>query len=149
MTTNNGLKSGSNLEKVLRAGHFAVTGELGPPQGSDPDHIREKVGYLKGIVDAVNVTDNQTAVVRMSSLGASALAVQEGIEPVMQMTCRDRNRLSMQADFLSAYALGVRNMLALTGDHQSFGNHRRRTIGAHAAGVGPRITVANRLVVLG
>ncbi|MFU8855882.1 MAG: methylenetetrahydrofolate reductase [Deferrisomatales bacterium] len=123
MTTANGYKSGSNLEKVLRAGHFAVTGELGPPQSSDGDHIRKKAGYLKGVVDAVNVTDNQTAVVRMSSLGASIIAVQEGLEPVMQMTCRDRNRLAMQADYLSAYALGIRNMLALTGDHQSFGNH--------------------------
>jgi len=123
MTTTNGYKSGSNLEKVLRAGHFAVTGELGPPQSADSDHIRKKAGYLKGVVDAVNVTDNQTAVVRMSSLGASIIAVQEGLEPVMQMTCRDRNRLAMQADYLSAYALGIRNMLALTGDHQSFGNH--------------------------
>ena len=123
MTTSNGLKSGSNLEKVIRAGHFAVTGELGPPQSADAEHIRKKVGYLKGVVDAVNITDNQTAVVRMSSLGASAVVVQEGLEPVMQMTCRDRNRLAMQADFLAAYALGVRNLLALTGDHQSFGNH--------------------------
>jgi len=123
MTTTNGYKSGSNLEKVLRAGHFAVTGELGPPQSSDGDHIRKKAGHLKGVVDAVNVTDNQTAVVRMSSLGASIIAVQEGLEPVMQMTCRDRNRLAMQADYLAAYALGIRNMLALTGDHQSFGNH--------------------------
>jgi 5,10-methylenetetrahydrofolate reductase len=119
----NGYKSGSNLEKVLRAGHFAVTGELGPPQNADGDHIREKAGYLRGVVDAVNITDNQTAVVRMSSIGAAIIAIQEGLEPVMQMTCRDRNRLAMQADFLSAYALGVRNMLALTGDHQSFGNH--------------------------
>jgi 5,10-methylenetetrahydrofolate reductase len=121
--SSNGYKSGSNLEKVLRAGHFAVTGELGPPQNADGDHIREKAGYLRGIVDAVNITDNQTAVVRMSSIGAAIIAIQEGLEPVMQMTCRDRNRLAMQADFLSAYALGVRNMLALTGDHQSFGNH--------------------------
>ena len=119
----NGYKSGSNLEKVLNAGHFAVTGELGPPQNADADHIRQKAGYLRGIVDAVNITDNQTAVVRMSSIGAAIIAIQEGLEPVMQMTCRDRNRLAMQADFLSAYALGVRNMLALTGDHQSFGNH--------------------------
>jgi methylenetetrahydrofolate reductase (NADPH) len=119
----NGYKSGSTLEKMLRAGHFAVTGELGPPQSADGDHIREKAGYLKGIVDGVNITDNQTAVVRMSSIGAAVIAMQEGLEPVMQMTCRDRNRLAMQADFLSAYALGIRNMLALTGDHQSFGNH--------------------------
>ncbi|MBI5440461.1 MAG: methylenetetrahydrofolate reductase [Deltaproteobacteria bacterium] len=117
------LKSGSRLERVLRAGHFAVTGELGPPQSADREHIVKKVAHLKGVVDAVNITDNQTAVVRMSSLGASVIAVQEGLEPVMQMTCRDRNRLAMQADYLSAYALGVRNLLALTGDHQSFGNH--------------------------
>lgn len=121
--TSNGYKSGSNLEKMLRAGNFAVTGELGPPQNADADHIREKARFLRGIVDAVNITDNQTAVVRMSSLGAAIVAIQEGLEPVMQMTCRDRNRLAMQADFLSAYALGVRNMLSLTGDHQSFGNH--------------------------
>jgi 5,10-methylenetetrahydrofolate reductase len=108
---------------MLAAGHFAVTGELGPPQSADADEIRHKAGYLKGIVDAVNITDNQTAVVRMSSIGAAIIAIQEGLEPVMQMTCRDRNRLAMQADFLSAYALGVRNMLALSGDHQSFGNH--------------------------
>ena len=119
----NGYKSGSNLEKMLRAGHFAVTGELGPPQSADGPESRHKASLLKGVVDAVNITDNQTAVVRMSSIGAAVIAVQEGLEPVMQMTCRDRNRLAMQADFLSAYALGVRNMLALTGDHQSFGNH--------------------------
>lgn len=119
----NGYKSGSTLERMLRAGHFAVTGELGPPQSADGDHIREKAGYLRGIVDGVNITDNQTAVVRMSSLGAAVIAIEESLEPVMQMTCRDRNRLSMQADFLSAYALGIRNMLALSGDHQSFGNH--------------------------
>jgi 5,10-methylenetetrahydrofolate reductase len=119
----NGYKSGSTLEKMLRAGHFAVTGELGPPQSADGDHIRQKAGHLRGIVDGVNITDNQTAVVRMSSIGAAVIAMQEGLEPVMQMTCRDRNRLAMQADFLSAYALGIRNMLALSGDHQSFGNH--------------------------
>lgn len=119
----NGYKSGSNLEKVLKGGYFAVTGELGPPQNADANHIRQKAGYLRGIVDAVNITDNQTAVVRMSSIGAALIAIQEGLEPVMQMTCRDRNRLAMQADFLSAYAHGVRNMLALSGDHQSFGNH--------------------------
>ncbi|MHB8763589.1 MAG: methylenetetrahydrofolate reductase [Deferrisomatales bacterium] len=123
MATANGYKSGSTLERMLRAGQFAVSGELGPPQSADGHHIREKCAHLKGVVDAVNVTDNQTAVVRMSSLGASVIAVQEGLEPVMQMTCRDRNRLAMQADYLAGYALGVRNLLALTGDHQSFGNH--------------------------
>ena len=119
----NDLKSGSNLEKVLKAGHFAFTGECGPPKGANVEHLKEKVSHLKGMVDAVNITDNQTAVVRMSSWAASAILVQEGIEPNFQMVCRDRNRLAIQSDILGAYALGVRNMLCLSGDHQSFGNH--------------------------
>jgi 5,10-methylenetetrahydrofolate reductase len=119
----NGYKSGSNLEKVLKAGHFAVTAELGPPQSADPAVIREKASLLKGAADAVNITDNQTAIVRMSSIASAALAMQEGLEPIVQMTCRDRNRLAIQADLLGAHALGVRNLLCLTGDHQSFGNH--------------------------
>lgn len=119
----NGYKSGSNLEKVLRAGHFAVTGELGPPQGADSEEILHKARLLKGVADAVNITDNQTAIVRMSSIGSGVLAMGEGLEPVVQMTCRDRNRLAIQADLLGASALGMRNLLCLTGDHQSFGNH--------------------------
>ncbi|MGD8457050.1 MAG: methylenetetrahydrofolate reductase [Anaerolineales bacterium] len=119
----NGYLSGSNLERVLKAGHFAVTGELGPPQSADAEVIREKAKLLKGYVDAVNITDNQTAIVRMSSIGAGTIVVQEGLEPVIQMTCRDRNRLAIQADLLGAYALGMRNLLCLTGDHQNFGNH--------------------------
>jgi len=119
----NGYKSGSNLEKMFLAGHFAVTGELGPPQGADPEEIFHKARFLQGIVEAVNITDNQTAVVRMSSIGSGVLAMREGLEPIVQMTCRDRNRLAMQADLLAAYALGMRNLLCLTGDHQSFGNH--------------------------
>ncbi|HHS97427.1 MAG TPA: methylenetetrahydrofolate reductase, partial [Chloroflexi bacterium] len=119
----NGYKSGSNLEKVLRAGHFAVTAELGPPQSADPEVIRRKARLLKGVVDAVNITDNQTAIVRMSSIASAVLAMGEGIEPIVQMTCRDRNRLAIQADLLGASALGVRNLLCLTGDHNSFGNH--------------------------
>ena len=119
----NGYLSGSNLERVLRAGHFAVTGELGPPQNADGEVIRKKAALLKGYVDAVNITDNQTAIVRMSSIGAGTIVVQEGLEPVIQMTCRDRNRLAMQSDLLGAYALGMRNILCLTGDHQTFGNH--------------------------
>jgi 5,10-methylenetetrahydrofolate reductase len=119
----NDLLSGSNLERVLRAGHFAVTGELGPPQSADGGVIREKAALLKGNCDAVNITDNQTAIVRMSSIGAGTILVQEGLEPVIQMTCRDRNRLAIQSDLLGAYALGMRNLLCLTGDHQSFGNH--------------------------
>ncbi len=116
-------KSGSNLEKVLKAGHFAFTGECGPPQGANVEHLREKAGYLKGCVDAVNVTDNQTAVVRMSSWAASLILLQEGIEPNFQMVCRDRNRLAIQSDILGVYAHGIRNMLCLSGDHQKFGNH--------------------------
>jgi len=119
----NGFHSGSRLERVLRAGHFAVTAELGPPQSADPQVIRQKARLLAGVVDAANITDNQTAIVRMSSVSAGAIALQEGIEPVMQITCRDRNRLAMQSDLLGAYALGLRNVLCLTGDHQSFGNH--------------------------
>ncbi|MGE5262292.1 MAG: methylenetetrahydrofolate reductase [Acidobacteriota bacterium] len=119
----NGYKSGSTLEKILTAGKFAATAELGPPKSADADVIRKKAKLLKGFCDGVNITDNQTAIVRMSSIAAAALAVQEGLEPIMQVTCRDRNRLAMQADMLGAYALGVRNLLALSGDHQQFGNH--------------------------
>jgi methylenetetrahydrofolate reductase (NADPH) len=121
--SSNGFKSGSRLERTLREGHFAVTAELGPPQSADPEVIRRKARLLKGLCDAANITDNQTAIVRMSSIGAGTIALQEGLEPVIQMTCRDRNRLAMQSDLLGAYALGLRNVLCLTGDHQSFGNH--------------------------
>jgi methylenetetrahydrofolate reductase (NADPH) len=117
------LKSGSNLEKVLKAGHFAFTGECGPPKGANLTHLKEKIAHLKNRVDAVNITDNQTAVVRMSSWAASTILVSEGMEPNFQMVCRDRNRLAMQSDILGVYAMGVRNMLCLSGDHQRFGNH--------------------------
>ena len=116
-------KSGSNLERVLAGGHFAVTGELGPPKSFDAEVILSKIGLLEGCVDAANITDNQTAVVRMSSIAAGITMVQKGLEPVIQMTCRDRNRLAMQSDLLGAAAHGVRNLLCLSGDHQSFGNH--------------------------
>src|SRR5512139_1953342 len=122
-TNGNGYLSGSNLERVLKNGHFAVTAELGPPQSADAEVIRKKAKLLKGNCDAVNITDNQTAIVRMSSIGAGAILVQEGLEPIIQMTCRDRNRLAMQSDLLGAYALGIRNLLCLSGDHQTFGNH--------------------------
>src|SRR4030065_2634524 len=117
------MKSGSRLEKILEAGHFAFTGELGPPQGANAEAIRKKAGCLKGITYAVNITDNQTAVVRMSSWGASLVVLQEGLEPNYQMVCRDRNRIAMQSDILGAYAHGIRNMLCLSGAHQQFGNH--------------------------
>jgi methylenetetrahydrofolate reductase (NADPH) len=117
------MKSESRLEKILRTGHFAFTGELGPPRGANVEALRKKASFLKGMVDAVNVTDNQTAVVRMSSFAASLIAISEGLEPNFQMVCRDRNRLAMQADILGAYALGIKNMLCLSGDHQQFGDH--------------------------
>ncbi len=115
------MKSGSRLERVLAEGRFAVTAELGPPMGGDPRTIIEKAALLQGAADAFNVTDNQTAVVRMSSIAASALCLGEGLEPVMQMVCRDRNRIALQSDLLGAVALGIRNCLCLSGDHQSFG----------------------------
>ncbi len=117
------LKAGSRLERILRSGRPVVTAELGPPKSADTDLIRRKAGYLRGVVDAANITDNQTAIVRMSSIGAALIAMQEGLEPVIQITCRDRNRLAVQSDVLGAYALGIRNVLCLTGDHQKFGNH--------------------------
>jgi len=116
-------KSGSNLEKVLKAGHFALTGECGPPKGANVEHLKEKLQHLKGMVDAVNITDNQTAVVRLASWAACTIMIQEGMEPNFQMVCRDRNRLAIQSDILGVYAMGVRNMLCLSGDHQRFGNH--------------------------
>jgi methylenetetrahydrofolate reductase (NADPH) len=116
------MKAGSHLEKVLAKGIFAVTGEFHPPKGSDVTVVKRKAGLLKDCVDAVNVTDNQTAIVRMSSIAASSLLIQMGLEPVMQMTTRDRNRIALQSDLMGATALGVKNVLCLTGDHQSFGN---------------------------
>jgi 5,10-methylenetetrahydrofolate reductase len=113
----------SNLARVLESGRFAVTAELGPPKGAEAEAIRRKAKLLAGVADAVNITDNQTAVVRMSSIAAAALAKEAGLEPVVQMTCRDRNRLAIQADLLGAWALGLRNLLCLSGDHQTFGNH--------------------------
>jgi 5,10-methylenetetrahydrofolate reductase len=113
----------SNLEKSLSEGQFVITTEIGPPKGSDASKIRDKATLLEGFADAFNITDNQTAVVRMSSLAGSLILLQMDMEPIMQMTCRDRNRIGLQSDVLGASALGIRNILCLTGDHQSFGNH--------------------------
>ena len=112
----------SRLRKVLKAGHFAVTAECGPPKGADPEVIRKKGSLLKGYVDSVNVTDNQTGVVRLSSLASCAILRSEGLDPVLQMVTRDRNRIALQSDVLGASALGIRNILCLSGDHQSLGN---------------------------
>ncbi len=116
------MKSESNLEKILESGQFAVTGECGPPRGADRSVIEKKAGYLKGNVDAVNVTDCQTSIVRISSIATCVILGQLGLEGTMQMVTRDRNRIAIQSDIFGAYALGVRNILCLTGDHQTFGN---------------------------
>ena len=117
------MKAGTNLEKILDSGSFAVTAEAGPPKGTSARVIQRKGELLRSCCDAVNVTDNQTAIVRMSSLAGCAILKQEGVEPVMQMVTRDRNRIALQSDVLGAIALGVGNFLCLTGDHQKFGNH--------------------------
>jgi len=117
------MKAGSRLEKLLIQGEFVATAELGPPKSADIQLIKHKAGILRGFADAVNITDNQTAIVRVSSIAAGKIALDEGLEPIIQMTCRDRNRLAMQSDILGAYVLGLRNLLCLSGDHQSFGNH--------------------------
>ena len=117
------MKSGSRLEKILESGQFAVTAEAGPPKGSLPDGMRKKGDLLRSSCDAINVTDNQAAVVRMSSLAGCLLIKETGAEPVLQMVVRDRNRLALQSDILGAAALGIRNVLCLAGDHQRLGNH--------------------------
>jgi len=113
----------SNLQRSLDEGLFAVTAEIGPPKGSDPEKITKKAEIVKGFADAFNITDNQTAVVRMSSMAGCCILLKEKMEPILQMTCRDRNRIALQSDILGASAVGIKNMLFLTGDHQSFGNH--------------------------
>jgi len=119
------MKADSNLEKVICSNAFAVTAELGPPMSGDGEVVRKKAALLRGYADAVNITDCQTAVVRMSSIASAAIVLQEGVEPVAQMTTRDRNRIAIQADILGAAALGVRNWLCIAGDHQSFGGAGR------------------------
>ena len=117
------MKTKSNIEKILESGGFVVTSECGPPRGADPEVIRKKGSLLKGVVDAVNVTDNQTSVVRMSSLSSCIILKEMGFDPILQMVCRDRNRIAIQSDILGAAALGINNMLCLSGDHQKFGDH--------------------------
>ncbi len=117
------MKAGTNLEKVLESGRFAVTTEAGPPKGTGAGVIQRKGELLRHCCDAINVTDNQTAIVRMSSFAGCILLKRQGADPVMQIVCRDRNRLAIQSDVLGAAALGIGNILCLSGDHQKFGNH--------------------------
>jgi len=116
------VKTDSNLEHILAAGHLAVTSECGPPRGTDPGVIIKKGELLKNHVDAVNVTDNQTSVTRLSSLAACIHLKLLGVEPVLQMVTRDRNRIALQSDILGAASFDINNVLCLSGDHQIFGD---------------------------
>lgn len=118
------LRIGSRLEHVLEDGAFAVTAEIAPPAAADAGHVRATAALLRGSVDACNVTDCQRALVKMSALAASAVVAQEGVEPIMQMVLRDRNRIALQADLVGAYALGVRNVLCLRGDDPHVGKEK-------------------------
>ncbi|MEM9002661.1 MAG: methylenetetrahydrofolate reductase [Cyanobacteria bacterium P01_F01_bin.86] len=113
----------SEFQAAARAGEFLVTAEVMPPKGSDPSHMVAMAEILRGRVHAVNITDGSRAVMRMSSLASAAILHQQGIEPICQMACRDRNRIALQADLLGAHALGIRNILALTGDPVKAGDH--------------------------
>ena len=117
------MKTDSRLEKVLAAGELAVTSECGPPRGCRPEKVKEKAALLKDHVDGINVTDNQTAMVRMSSFAAGVLIKEIGLDPILQMVSRDRNRLAMQSDIIGAYSFGINTMLCLSGDHAKFGDH--------------------------
>lgn len=117
------MKNLSKLQQILDSGQFAVTAEIGPPKHSSAEGIRHHAEMMRDYVDATNITDNQTAIVRLSSIAAGVHVLNCGIEPIVQMTCRDRNRIAMQSDLMGAYSLGMRNVLCLSGDHQKFGNH--------------------------
>jgi methylenetetrahydrofolate reductase (NADPH) len=112
-----------NLREKLSSGQFVVTAELSPPKGPDVTELLQKARLLKDHIDASNLTDNNRAIVCMSPLAAARLILNEGLEPILQMTCRDRNRMAIQSDLLGAHALGVRNILSLTGDPVKVGDH--------------------------
>lgn len=116
------VKTESRLERLLARGEFVVTAEIGPPRHANAEVIRHHAHMLKDYVDATNITDCQTAVVRLSSIASAIHILNCGVEPIVQMTCRDRNRIAIQSDLLGAYSLGVRNLLCLSGDHQKFGS---------------------------
>jgi len=113
----------SKFEKNLRSGKFAVTCEIGPPKGAEVEEIKEAAEYLKDVADGINVTDLQSSVMRLGSLTTCRLLKEWGLDPIFQVTCRDRNRLALQSDLLSAYVMGIRNVLALTGDYTTIGDH--------------------------
>jgi methylenetetrahydrofolate reductase (NADH) len=113
----------SNLERVLLSGEFAVTVELGPPKSTNISVLHKRAKHAYGFCDAAFLTDNQSAVVRMSPLPCAVILKEIGIEPIVQLTCRDRNRMALQSDMLAMAGLGITNLLALSGDHQSLGNH--------------------------
>lgn len=113
----------SNFQRRLRAGQLVVTGEVAPPKGADRTHVEKLVKGLLGYVDAINFTDNQRGIARMSALGAGLIAQQLGVEAIVQVTCQNRNRLALQGDILSGSALGIRNYLCMTGDHPNNGDH--------------------------
>lgn len=113
----------SRLEKVLKNGHLAVSSECGPPRSCDPTGIIKKGHLIKNHVDCINITDNQTSVTRLCSLASCIHLKNEGLEPALQMVCRDRNRIALQSDILGAASFGINSMLCLSGDHQSFGDH--------------------------
>ena len=112
-----------SLKQKIEKGQFVITAEMGPPRSPDGDVIRKKAAYFRKRIDAVNVTDNQTAIVRLSSIAAAKILLEERLEPIVQITCRDRNRIAIQSDLLGAAALGIENVLCLTGDHPRFGDH--------------------------
>ena len=114
--------AGSKLERALEAGHFVVTGELGPPQGADLTQMKHHAEGMRNHVEAYNITDNQTAMVRTSSIACGKTLVDMDLEPIIQIVVRDRNRICIQSDVLGAAAMGIKNILCLAGDHQSFGN---------------------------
>jgi 5,10-methylenetetrahydrofolate reductase len=112
------------FREILSSGKFAVTAEVGPPKGTDIKEMLHHIELLKGKVNAANVTDNQSAVMRICSMAVCKIALEHGLEPILQMTCRDRNRIGLQSDLLGAYALGMKNVLCMTGDHVSAGDHK-------------------------
>jgi 5,10-methylenetetrahydrofolate reductase len=113
-----------SFQEALNSGKFAVTAEAGPPKGTDIKKIVHECELLKGKVDGVNVTDNQSAVMRISSTSFCKILLEMGLEPILQMTCRDRNRIGLQSDLLGASILGIKNVLCMTGDHPNAGDHK-------------------------